>query len=189
MATKRIGSSQNSWSPSYGDIKEVIGGASFYDETFDEEEEGFSLQSLTATCWTDDQLRPSLNPLLLEAEIQLSIFLMTTTTPTQTHTLLECARCQRFDASRSTCWTINREELKTFIREECSADFSIDANDFEYDDGSKNLTAIFIRSAPSDFSRPTNQSESPQERYYKEHLPDCDHEDQYQQKCLYAGQL
>ena len=39
---KGIGSSQNSWSPSYGDIKEVVRGACFYGETFDEDvENGF----------------------------------------------------------------------------------------------------------------------------------------------------
>ena len=39
---KRIGSSHNSWSPSYGDIKEVVRGACFCKETFDDDvKEGF----------------------------------------------------------------------------------------------------------------------------------------------------
>ena len=69
---------------------------------------------------------------------------MTTTTPTQT-----------YDVSWTVCIAANasmqveapaglsEEELKTFIREECDADFEIDTNHFEYDDGFADLDCGF----------------------------------------------
>lgn len=69
---------------------------------------------------------------------------MTTTTPTQT-----------YDVSWNVCITANAsmqveapaglsgEELKTFIREECSADFSIDADECDYSDGFEELDCNF----------------------------------------------
>ena len=42
MDMKGMGSSRNTWSPSYGDIKEVVRGACFDEDTFEEEvEDGF----------------------------------------------------------------------------------------------------------------------------------------------------
>ena len=38
---------------------------------------------------------------------------------------------------------LSEEELKTFIREECDADFEIDTDDFEYDDGFADLDLSF----------------------------------------------
>ena len=38
---------------------------------------------------------------------------------------------------------LSEEELKTAIREECDADFKIDTDDFEYDDGFVDLDLSF----------------------------------------------
>ena len=39
---------------------------------------------------------------------------------------------------------LSEEELKNFIREECSADFKIDTEDFEYDDWFADLDLSFV---------------------------------------------
>ena len=69
---------------------------------------------------------------------------MTTAAPPKTYnvswTLYAQARAyMQFEAPAG----LSEEELKTFIREECDADFKIDSDDFEYDDGFADLDISF----------------------------------------------
>lgn len=64
---------------------------------------------------------------------------MTTTTTTTTTTTYKvswqvCVQTRAFMEFEAPA-ELSEEELKTFIREECSADFYIDPDYFEYDDG------------------------------------------------------
>ena len=68
---------------------------------------------------------------------------MTTTTPTLTYDVswnvcVQTRASMKVEAPAG----LSGEELKTFIREECSADFEIDT-DFEYDDGFTDLDFNF----------------------------------------------
>jgi len=69
---------------------------------------------------------------------------MTTTTPTQTYDVswtvyAQAQAVMQFEAPAG----LSEEELKTFIREECPADFKIDTEHFEYDDGFADLDCGF----------------------------------------------
>ena len=69
---------------------------------------------------------------------------MTTTTPTQTYDVSwDVSALLRASMKVKAPAGLSEEELKTFIREECSADFTIDTDDFEYDDGFAELDCGF----------------------------------------------
>ncbi len=69
---------------------------------------------------------------------------MTTTTPLKTYDV-SWNVCLTADASMKVKAPagLSEEELKTFIREECDADFEIDTDQLDYSDGFEELDCNF----------------------------------------------
>ena len=74
---------------------------------------------------------------------------MTTATPTQSYDVSwDVTALLRASMTVEAPAGLSEEELKTFILKECSADFVIDTDDFEYDHGFSDLDCGFSFECP-----------------------------------------